>query len=65
MGHFSDLAASSNVRFAPEAAVHNGDAATNGAGAKHADFHCALPLRTTWNAIRRTDLDGAADPDNV
>jgi hypothetical protein len=23
-----------------------------------------LPLRTTWNAIRRADLDGAADPDN-
>jgi hypothetical protein len=39
--------------------------ATNGAGAKHADFHCAFPLRTTWNAIRRTDFDGAADPDNV
>jgi hypothetical protein len=42
-----------------------GEVATNGTGAKHADFHCALPLRTTWNAIRRADLDGAADVDDV
>lgn len=42
-----------------------GEVATNGTAAKHANFHCAFPLRTTWNAIRRTDLDGAADPDDV
>jgi hypothetical protein len=43
----------------------DGEVATNGTAAKHANFHCAFLLRTTWNAIRRTDLDGAADPGDV
>jgi len=59
------LPAGDNAYFLARKRELYGEVATNGAGAKHADFHCALPLRTTWNAIRRTDLDGAADHDNV
>ena len=59
------LPAGDNAYFLARTRELYGEVATNGTGAKHADFHCALPLRTTWNAIRRTDLDGAADPDDV